>query len=80
MITSIGLKDKARTEKYKKARYAIGSFSKKDLSKIIRDFEKLTYESYEKKRPKHDPTNSYFYLARQLAKCMMRLNALNSDN
>ena len=42
---------------------------------IIREFEKLPYESYEKKRPKHDPTGNYFYLARQLAKCMMR-----SDN
>ena len=40
----------------KKLRYAIGNFSKKDLSKIIREFEGLTYESYDKKRPKHEPT------------------------
>ena len=50
----------------------------KDLSKIIREFEKLPYKSYERRRPKHDPTDSYFYLARQLAKCMMRDYALNS--
>ena len=30
-----------------------------------------------RKRPKHEPTDSYFYLARQLAKCMMRANAFN---
>ena len=33
---------------------------------------------YVQKRPKHEPTNSYFYLERQLAKCMMRADALNS--
>ena len=32
---------------------------------------------YEKNRPKHEPTDSYFYLARQLANCMMRYNNLN---
>ena len=32
---------------------------------------------YEKKRPKHEPTDSYFHLARQLEKCMMRYNNLN---
>ena len=42
--------------------------SKKDLSKVIRDFERLPYQSYEKNRPKNDPTYSYFYLARQLVK------------
>ena len=49
---------------YKKARYAILNISKKDLSKIIREFEKLSYEIYEKKRPKYEPTDSYFYLER----------------
>ena len=43
--------------------YAIGNVSKKDLSNIIKDFEKLPYEIYEKDRPKHEPTDSYFYLA-----------------
>ena len=50
----------------------------KDLSKVIRDFEKFPYKIYEIRRPKHDPTESYFYLARQLAKCMMRADAINS--
>ena len=79
MIASLGLKAKARTKKYKKARYAIGNVSKKDLLKIIREFEKLPYESYEKKRPMNEPTDSYFYLVRQLVKCMMRADALNSQ-
>ena len=77
LITSLGLKAKTRPNKYKKARYAIVNFSKNDLSNIIREFEILPYEIYERKRPKHDPTDSYFYLSNQLAKCMMRSDALN---
>ena len=61
-----------------KSRYAMGNVIMKDLFKIIREYEKLPYESYERKRPKHQPTNSYFYLARQIAKCTMRADALNS--
>ena len=45
---------------------------------MIREFEKLPYEIYDKERPKHEPTDSYFYLAKKLAKCMMRSDALNS--
>ena len=60
MIASLGFKAKVRPHKYKKARYAIGNVSKKDLSKIIREFEKLPYESYEMKRPKNEPNYSYF--------------------
>ena len=52
----------------------------KELSKIIREFEKFPYKSYKRKSPKHDPTDSYFYLSRHLAKCMTRVDALNSDN
>ena len=40
LIASLGIKAKVRTHKYKKARYAIGNVSKKDLSNIIREFEK----------------------------------------
>ena len=50
----------------------------KDLSKIIREFEKLPYKSYERRRPKNEPADSYFYLARQLENCMMRSDVLNS--
>ena len=37
-ITSLGIKAKTMQNKYKKARYAIGNVSKKDLSKIVREF------------------------------------------
>ena len=77
LITSLGLKAKVRPHKYKKARYAIGNVSKKYLSNIIKEFEKLPYESYEKKRPKYEYTDSYFYPERHLSKCMMRSDTLN---
>ena len=57
--------------------YAIGNVSEKDLLNIIREFEKLPNKIYEKKRPKHDPTERYFYLERCPAKCMMRADTLN---
>ena len=78
LITSLGLKAKARPKKYKKSRYAIVNVRKKDLSKIIREFEKLPYESDDKKSPKHEPTDNLFYLLIKLTKCMMRSDALNS--
>ena len=77
LISSLGLKAKVRPHKYKKARYAMGNVSNKDLSKIIREFEKLPYESYEKNMPKHEPSESYFYLVRHLANSMMGADALN---
>ena len=71
LIISLGIKSKTSPKKYKRAWYSVRNVSKKDLSKIIRDFEKLTYGSYDENRPKHEPFNSYFYLARQFEKCMM---------
>ena len=60
LITSLGFKTKASSKKYKKTRYAIGNVSKKDISKIIWEFEKFEKLPYEKKRPKHEPNDSYF--------------------
>ena len=77
MITSLGFKTKARLQKYKKSRYAIRNFSEKKISKIIKEFEKIDKLAYEKSRPKHETTDSYFHLARQLAKCIMRYDTLN---
>ena len=62
LINYLGLNAKERPKRYKKSRYSIRNVSMKDLSKIIREFETFTYKSYEKRRPKHEPTNSYFYL------------------
>ena len=49
----------------------------KEIHNIIKEFEKLPYEGYVGKRPKHEPTKSCFYLERHLAKCMMRSDTLN---
>ena len=38
LIIYMGLKDKTRPKRYKKARYDIRDFSMKDFSKIINDF------------------------------------------
>ena len=80
LINSLGLKAKSRPNKYKKARYAIVNVSMKDLSKIIREFDKLSYKSYDRRRLKHEPTDRYFYLSRQLVRCIMESDALNSGN
>ena len=66
-----------RPKKCKKTRYAIGNVSMKDLSKIIRGVEKLPYKRYERRRSKHDTTDSYFYLAIHIVKCIMRSGAIN---
>ena len=49
----------------------------KDLLKIIREFENFPYKNNEIRRPKHDATESYFYLARQIEECIVRSDALN---
>ena len=69
LITSMGLKTILRSKK-KKARYAIGNVSMKDLSNIIKGFERFPYKGYVRNIPNHEPTDSYFYLTRQLAKCI----------
>ena len=48
------------------------------LSNIIKEFEKLPYKGYVQNRPKHEPTDSYFYISRQIANCMMRDYYFNS--
>ena len=76
-----GFQDQSKvSQKYKNARYAIVNVSEKDLSKIIKEFKKIGILPYDKKRPKHEPTHSYFHRARQLAKCMMRADKTNQHN
>ena len=53
LITSLDFKTKARLQKYKKSRYAIGNVSEKNIFKIVKEFEKIEKLRYEKKRPKH---------------------------
>ena len=80
LVTSLGFKTKVRSQRYKKASYAIRDFSEKDFSKIIKEFEKIGKLPYEKKRPKHGPNDSYFHLVRKISKCMMRSDKLNRHN
>ena len=40
LVTALALKTKARSNKYKKSRYAIGNISMKDLSNKIKEVEK----------------------------------------
>ena len=49
----------------------------KYLSMIIKELENFPYKSYVQKIPKHEPTGSYFYLARKITKCMMISDAFN---
>ena len=41
LVTDLAFKTKVRLQQYKKARYAIGNVSEKDLSNIIKEFEKI---------------------------------------
>ena len=76
--SSMGVNTIVRSKKKKNSRYAITNVSMKDLSKIIKEFEKLPYEGFVWKRFKHEPTGSYFYLSIQIANFMLRDDAFNS--
>ena len=77
LLTALALKNKVRSQKYKMARYAIGNVSKKDLSKIIKEFKKIVKVPYVKRIPKHEPTSSYHHIVRCIAECMMRSDEHN---
>ena len=77
LVTSLAFNIKVRSQKYKKARYAIGNVSKKDLSKIIEDFEKIGKVPDVKRIPKHEPTYSYFHLVRCIVNCIRRSDKQN---
>ena len=49
----------------------------KDLSNIIKEFEKICKVPYVKSIPKHEPTSSYCHLVRCIAECMMRSDEHN---
>ena len=73
---ALDLKTKARSTKYKKARYAIGNVSMKDHSNKIKEFEKIVKAPHLKRTPKHEHTLSYFHLVECLRRCMM----ISGDN
>ena len=51
--------------------------TKKDLSKIIKEFEKIGKVPYVKRIPKNEPTSIYHGLVRCIAKFMMRSDEHN---
>ena len=63
LITSLGFRIIRRSNKIKKARFAITEVSLKYILRLLRN--------YASKRSKHMPTDSYLYLAIQLAECIM---------
>ena len=71
LVTAMALKTKARFAKIKKARYAIRNVSMKDLSNIIKEFEKIFKVPYVKRTSKHEPTYSYYHLVKFISECMM---------
>ena len=44
----------------------------KDLSNIIKEFEKIVKVPYVKRTPKHEPTSRYYHLVRCIAEFVMR--------
>ena len=59
LITSLGIKNIIRLKKLKKERSANTNVSLKEFSKIIKEFEDLTYEGYVRNSSKHMPTGSW---------------------
>ena len=78
VVNRSGFQDRSKVlKKYKKARYANRNVSEKDLSKIIKEFEKIGKVTYVKRIPKHEPTSSYYHPVRCIAKCMIRYDEHN---
>ena len=77
LITSLGIKNIGRSKREKKAMYVITNVSMKNLSKIIKDFEKLPYKGYVWKSPKHELTDSFIYPGRRIDKRFARWTCKN---
>ena len=56
-INSLGLKIIVSAKKNEKERHSIKNVSMKDISMIIKEFEKFPYKGYVRKRPIHEPTD-----------------------
>ena len=79
LITSLVLNTNVVAKKIEKKRYSITNIIMRDISKIIQDFEKLPYKGSMRKSPKHEHTDICSYLARHIAKCMIRYDVFNSQ-
>ena len=79
LVTALYLKTKVKSKREKKSRYAIGDVSMKDLSNIIKCFEKIVKVPYVKRIPEHEPTSSYFQLVVCTVERMMRCGEENHN-
>ena len=77
LVNALAFKTKVRSQTYKKARYAIRNVSMKELSNIIKEFEKIVKVPYVKSIPKHETTSSYYHLLVCITECMMRSDEHN---
>ena len=77
LVTALDFRTKVRPQKYQTARYSIGNVSTKDLSNIIKEFDKIVKAPYVKIIPKHEPSSSYYHLVKCIAECMMRSDEHN---
>ena len=50
----------------------------KDISNIIKEFEKIVKVPYVKRIPKHEPTSSYYNLVGCISECMLRCGEDNN--
>ena len=80
MVTALAFKTKVRSPKYKKAKYDIRNVSEKDLSKIIKEFEKIDNCLMRRRGPHMSLLRAIFIKQREIAKCMMRSDNLNWYN
>ena len=67
LVTSLSFKTKVRSKNTKRKVMPSEMSARKKIEKL----------PYEKRRPKHEPTDSYFHLSRKLVKCMMISDNLN---
>ena len=58
LITSMGIKTNVGSNKYKKVRCAITNVSMKDISMIIKEFERLPFKGYVHNTSKNKATDS----------------------
>ena len=77
LINYMGLKTNVSSKKNEREIYTITNVIMKNLSKNIKQFGEFPFMGYVRNMPKHEPTDRYFYLAIQLANCMMRYDASN---
>ena len=77
LVNALDFNTKVWSQKYKKARYAIVNVSKKELSKIIKKFDKIGKVPYVKRIPKQEPTSSYYHLVSCITECLMRSDEHN---